>query len=252
MSSNQLRTSALARGKDYRQWMDDPEYASPSPSGRECPLRSLLTLDHLRNDDNEVEDFRQQIKSPRILQEIAKICPPQAKFRKIRVKDKQWEDGDPGVLYNYVTAFVYPGVLVLSTLIRRNGPHVSEVALAIYQAYYPDHSIPLRYVFVTNVVEDATVACFEDPIFCTVNLNFSDKHTQEPIGWPLGTEQYDLALGTPIGAFVAAIVIGAFARGTHRISKIWTWTRTNHAGSLDIKFDLEPLTSLDPNRLAPQ
>ena len=124
-----------------------------------------------------------------------------------------------------------PGIICLDDIYRDEGfmdpnPHISQISQLLYERDFPLES--LRYVFVTTVIESETRE------FILNELDWAGFHQR----WPIGTPEYDALLGTRIGKVVAYLVLGAFERGTRRITRINLWPDT--AGGLNMRFDIEP------------
>ncbi|KAJ5167133.1 uncharacterized protein N7482_005914 [Penicillium canariense] len=122
---------------------------------------------------------------------------------------------------------------------RRRVPPISAISQAFYERDFPIHT--LRYVFVACVINENTLGFLSKQLYTqpTLNLSWPD---QTPRSWIYGTPEYDGLLGTRIGKLVAYLVLGAFARGTRRISQIVT--KSNHGGeSACMRFDIETIAA---------
>ncbi|KAJ5688777.1 hypothetical protein N7462_003169 [Penicillium macrosclerotiorum] len=245
MEFGTLRAAVLLRGQDYRQWIDDTDYASPSPSGRFCPRLSLLRINDLANLGYGIFHLEgEEFDKARITADIAETFTS-SQFKRIRAGNIPSTPGLPGV-YNTVTTYSCAGVLILDVVSRANGPHASEIALAMYNFHF--QKTALKLVYVTNVVQEETIKVVRNAIYAAQDILFG--YDKEKRGWGHGTEQYDLLLGTPIGAVVGAIVLGQFGRGTHYISKIWTWTTDLDTEHLDMRFDIEKIDAPENTHLS--
>ncbi|KAJ5692577.1 hypothetical protein N7462_002000, partial [Penicillium macrosclerotiorum] len=133
-----------------------------------------------------------------------------------------------------------PGIIVMQSIeraLRQAGSHVapsydppiSEVALTLYERYYPRNT--LRFVIFDTVINPQTL-----------------HHVQwHPQYWVYGTQEYEEILGTRIGRLVGYLVLGAYPRGTRSITRIISWVTDQ--GSLYLRFDIEDIPSR-PVRLA--
>ncbi|KAJ5669555.1 hypothetical protein N7462_010625 [Penicillium macrosclerotiorum] len=222
-----------ARGKDYRQWMDDPAYASAR--GRNCPQPCKITLDSLTTGPWNVNQVEAPLPSPSILYTLEVLFLTQPTFKKIDVKS--WKDGPFPDYANWVQAYVTSGAIVLPVVWRSFGPHLSEIVVAIYRAHYPD--VSLKQVFFTTITNAQTVDSIREQLYEENDMEFGIHDHQAY--WDHGTREYDIALGTPIGSIVGAIVLGLFPRGTHHIRKILTWTKEDNRIFFDMGFSIKPM-----------
>ncbi|KAJ5664572.1 hypothetical protein N7507_005303 [Penicillium longicatenatum] len=121
-------------------------------------------------------------------------------------------------------------------------PNASSIAQAFYERDFDLDD--LRCVFVNDIVNRNTVDFFLEHIH---NKEFYDDfpgQTSVPQTWDHGSPEYDGLLGTRIGKVVAYLVLGAFKRGTRRISRIVTYSskeiNTIHMRfDIDMRFDIE-------------
>lgn len=121
-------------------------------------------------------------------------------------------------------------------------PHASCIAQAFYQRDFELDD--LRSIFVSDIVNKNTVGFFHEHIY---DENFYDDFPGQisvPQTWEHGSPEYDGLLGTRIGKVVAYLVLGAFPRGTRRISRIVTYSSKGKnyihmRFDLDIRFDIE-------------
>ncbi|KAJ5914530.1 hypothetical protein N7504_003413 [Penicillium tannophilum] len=121
-------------------------------------------------------------------------------------------------------------------------PHASCIAQAFYQRDF-DLS-DLRSIFVNDIVNRDTVGFFHDHIYDEKFYDDFPGQTSVPQTWEHGSPEYDGLLGTRIGKVVAYFVLGAFPRGTRRISRIVTYSSKGKnyiymRFGLDIRFDIE-------------
>ncbi|KAJ5172619.1 hypothetical protein N7492_005212 [Penicillium capsulatum] len=129
-----------------------------------------------------------------------------------------------------------PGVLSVEDVRRdrsAHGPYISELSIAAYKRSFSLDS--LKYVFVTYIKNTATRLVLN-------NLCPKDEVTVLEFGTP----EYQTLLGTPIGKIVAHLMLGAFDRGSGRISKVtiwWSGPRQNHAQA---QFDIMSIRQREP------
>lgn len=216
MPRSWLRT----RGSAIVQWLDNP--GEPH-----CPIppRSLTFQQVQRFAD--IEDCQGEIMMELILPNNS---PPMTVGTYI-MADFEW------VIFEGMTA---SGLLCLNDIEREKpadsaveeNPHISDIALALYTRDYAIES--LRHVFVKNVVNNQTLAFFK-----AAARKFWPQNMQ-PVTWEYGSQQFEEMLGTRIGRTVGYIVLGAFARGSHRIARIMTWSNRD-TRDVHFRFDIEPI-----------
>lgn len=114
------------------------------------------------------------------------------------------------------------GVVFLDDIARASnfgGPQISELTQAIYTDSYPIDT--LKHVFVIDIANRVTRTLIETQIYTQENgLSWPDQTLRV---WDYGSPEYQALLGTPLGKCVAALVLGAFVRGTRRIARIACW-----------------------------
>lgn len=130
-----------------------------------------------------------------------------------------------------------PGTIFIEDVMRASNfpnPQISEISQAVYTRKYDIES--LKRVFATDILNTQTANFIKTQLYSPINgLSWPDS--KERI-WEYGTPEYQAFLGTPIGKMVAAIVLGAFPRGTRRIARIASWqVGFNHSPQL--RFDIE-------------
>lgn len=121
-------------------------------------------------------------------------------------------------------------------------PQASSIAQAFYQRDFELDD--LRSIFVNDIVNKNTVGFFHEHIYDEKFYDDFPGQTSVPQTWEHGSPEYDGLLGTRIGKVVAYLVLGAFPRGTHRISRIITYSSKGKnfihmRFDLDMRFDIE-------------
>ncbi|OQD73931.1 hypothetical protein PENDEC_c013G00987 [Penicillium decumbens] len=129
-----------------------------------------------------------------------------------------------------------PGVIFLEDIQRiyqSPNPPISEISKAVYQV---DNAIEtLKHVYVVNVLNCETRPFVIKELYHPEHrLSWPSTVTAE---WVYDTPEYQGILGTRIGKTVAYLVLNAFDKGTHRISKIVTIP--GEWGRLHLRFDIE-------------
>lgn len=131
-----------------------------------------------------------------------------------------------------------PGTIFIEDVQRASGstnPHISEITQAVYTRNHDIES--LKRVFVCDIANTATVDLIKNKLYSQANgLSWPDPNVRI---WEYGTPEYQALLGTPIGKMVAALVLGAFPRGTRRIVRIASW-QVGSSNMPQLRFDIEP------------
>jgi hypothetical protein len=228
------------RGAEYQDWMDGTTTVG-------CPVH-LATLDYIRDIiDSRAEGF------PWTAEDAAIMSPPQEIMHDAR------KVGLPiGPTWHYVCLrqfgisestseaeentygqFVAQGAIVGDVIFRHHGPHWSEVALAHYRWRYSIDT--LQYVWMSNVV-NAETRPFVLDYYANNGISTSNDGANRQV-WQHDTQPYQIILGTQIGKAVAAIVLGAWAPGTHRISQVTCYF---YHHNIYLRFDIV-LTPVTPS-----
>ncbi|KAF3385074.1 hypothetical protein F1880_001866 [Penicillium rolfsii] len=116
-----------------------------------------------------------------------------------------------------------------------------QIAQALYEKYHLINT--LKHVVVMDIVNENTMWLLEQQIYG------DNSGRVPPINKPeifeYGTAEYEALLGTRTGAVVAYLVLGAFARGTRRISRI---AIENPRGEcVNLRFDIENVNPGPPS-----
>ncbi|CAI7661860.1 unnamed protein product [Penicillium pancosmium] len=101
----------------------------------------------------------------------------------------------------------------------------------------------LRYVFVQHVINEETAPFVKRALYTENTRPGLAWPKREPEIWDHNTPEYDGILGSRIGKVIAYLVLGAFPRGTRRITRIATWAANpqSYDNRLQIRFDIEPV-----------
>ncbi|KAJ5641787.1 hypothetical protein N7490_005787 [Penicillium lividum] len=204
-------------GAQRRRWI-----ANPSEPG--CYIeKSTLTFHDLVNrydlglitTDRVV--FSQEIED-HVLEKIEEL----EKSRKVSSNSSKYETFDLNGHDFSWSGIIGPGIIVLSSIFRvkkEPGTQIRDMDLpritasAVTQAFYT-RDFDLLY-------DDAT---WPDNV---------------PRTWEYDTPEYDGLIGTRIGRVIAYFVLGAYDRGTHRISSIVTYPCPT--GGAHMRFDIEAI-----------
>jgi hypothetical protein len=209
------------RGAQMRRWMEFSEQPG-------CSIeQSALTLHELR--------FRST--------EMTPVCIPQT-FASLDLE----HPGDPAELsYRMVDhaddelifkATVGPGIILLHEFLRVSGPQIPKVIQAFYQGFFPLYD--LKYLFVANVSEEMTQQFIIEELYPSNGLEWPSSYTWDA---KLPTPEFDALLGTPVCELISKFVLGAFPRGTRRISRIVTFYESEEA-ELNLSFEIASILAV--------
>ncbi|KAJ5569896.1 uncharacterized protein N7459_009326 [Penicillium hispanicum] len=134
-----------------------------------------------------------------------------------------------------------PGVIVISDMNRPEGstaPPIAQVSQAFYERDF-DLGL-LKVVFMLYVVNDETLEFIRETLYTQLNnISWPGGGRRS---WDFGTPEYDALLGTRLGKLAAYLLLGAFNRGTRRISRIITWpNRPVKKAAVHLRFDIETI-----------
>jgi hypothetical protein len=230
-----------AAGQLLQQWMERPESGA---SVATCPIKpSTLQLKDLRKSKQFEIDMQLNSYIPvQIEDEFAQLNimgPTSGAWEMISI-------GGPGATGNaeYPDLHIWegqiaPGVLIVEEIKKAPGFFMSEVCQAVYQKHFSIDT--LKYVYMVDVCNKDTLSFVRDVLYTEANgLFWPDEEIRD---WQLGTPEFRALLGTKLGNIVAHLVLGAFRRGTHRISQIRSFH--THEG-LQLRFAIEEVGHVTP------
>ncbi|KAJ5478178.1 hypothetical protein N7530_003687 [Penicillium desertorum] len=230
-----------AAGQLLQQWMERPE---SDTSVAACPVQSSkLQLKDLRKS----KEFEIDV-------EMNPYIPAQIEdeFEQLNIagpRSGAWEMisiGEPDVTddVEYPDLHIWegqiaPGVLIVEEMKKTPSLFMSEVCQAVYENHFSMDT--LKYVYMVDVCNRDTLSFVRDVLYTEANgLVWPDEEIHD---WQLGTPEFEALLGTKIGKTVAHLVLGAFRRGTHRISQI----RSFHTFEiLQLRFTIEEMEHVTP------
>lgn len=218
--------SSETRGARYERWLHDPTDTS-------CPIElATLTLEDMVADGawviEQVSDIKdrnwRRLEENGLIflrhdhQEIASAfgLSSDKVYRHIRLHSDtsslfNWSVNE----YDFITG---PGCIFALNSKRVNGPHWSEIALAVYRYFQREK---LEYVFRVNVINEETNQVIRNSLYTSQNgLSWPDCLLRV---WVHGTPEFTAVLGTPNVQGVAALILGEYPRGTKTIREIYTW-----------------------------
>ena len=226
----------LQKGTNYQDWIDR---ANNADCQLPCPIQwSTLTWNDIARNPNDALRWdigKEKKVGPNQVAKKEQVWAPglatgENDYRKIQISRLE------NAGYNMHTHRMGPGVIFAEFCQRPVGsvnPHWSEIALAQYQRDYDIDT--LRYVYVVDCKNTETLGHMRDVHF--LRLGYSED-SQEVLTWEYNTEGYKEIMGVVWGKSVGALVLGAWDRGTHRITRILTW---QSKGSWHMRFDIEVL-----------
>lgn len=225
------------QGAQRRRWIANPDepgcYIHPS----ELTYSQLRTMypSSITWNYSTAEEFA----ATHLLREIPELRDPPMSYREYTLLSSN--------LYWYGTTG--PGIIVIKQIDRSQSadevPPVSAVTQALYEHFFRIDS--LRHVYVNDVTNTGTRQLIQGRLYNDSQAaNISYIHGQLPDWdlriWSYGSPEYDAILGTRIGKIVAYLVLGAFERGTRRISKIVTYSlRARPDYFIHMRFDIDSL-----------
>lgn len=139
---------------------------------------------------------------------------------------------------NVWSGYVAPNLIAINDVqrsTRRYFPYASEIGLALYNSFYGSLD-GLRYIFVNDVRNPQTHQ------YITKDL-MEVWPIAQPQTFDYGTQEYEEILGTRMGRIVAYMVLGAFVRGSHRITQVTVYCSDRIREKLDLRFDIDALVS---------
>lgn len=230
----QMKYGKLQRqGGRMREWISDANKAH-------CPVSaSTLTLQGFQGTysipcDSEAknldQDLRDQVIALGLPKGFEKDEDSVYRYFDIQVSGLTW------------TGYTGPGLIVMDVIERDNRrkvspPWISDVARVLYEK---DFSIAdLRYVFLTEIVNDETVDMINRLYNESLGITLG---TSTPQNWAFKSPEYDALLGTRLGKTVSALVLSSFDRGTRRIEQIVSWPSPS-SGNPCLRFDITVIGS---------
>lgn len=219
------------QGIQLQQWMNEPSSSKNVPECKvqPCKLKFEQLVSLARFDQGysavQIEEFK-----PAGIND-------DDQWKKVHIieTDPELEPGRDRVIV--WEGLVAPGILAIEEIVRKTGPYSSEIAHAVYENFFPVDT--LEQVFIMDVQNENTDRFIVQELYTEVNgLGWPDEEVRY---WQRDTPEFNALLGTDLGKVVASLVLGAFERGTRRISQIAI------CFSLDLpqlRFDIEKISPL--------
>ena len=209
-------------GSQWQNWLDDPTDMS-------CKVpRSTLAVQDLQNNGWKVqhdgwtsggERIRMNPPPRSVCNMAASVgLPIDPCYKDVSVQKRVQLESGGEYYHNEYLMRIGPGVIFSLFSNRMNGPHWSEIALAVYRHYETEE---LRYVFRVDVVNHAAVDFVTKHLYTLQNdLTWPDYEAKV---WEPGSSEYRALLSTPPVRGVAALVLGGYERDTKHIAGVATW-----------------------------
>jgi hypothetical protein len=223
-------------GANRQAWIDDP-------TKPDCPIGcSSLTLGELQNAPNFEESWFKEIdifvKDPAELQggDPASTTIPRGEDQYRYTRLSRFHTDLPENAWSTHDHLIGRGIIVGTNIERKGGQHWNVIAQALYTN---DYSIDtLRHVIFTNVVNDELAPYIQQVLYPRKGTLWLQAGQEPCKKFRHGSIEYQELLGTRLGKGVAALVLGAFDRGTMRITQIVVWSFRD---SPQIRFEIEPI-----------
>ncbi|KAJ5628822.1 hypothetical protein N7490_011050 [Penicillium lividum] len=230
-----------ARGKAIREWIADPGVGGCHIGPSTLTYADLILCDDWSTFEVRYEnpgfDFEGKINEflagTNIAPEVFGPEQPNYRWYKLRSRFVGWAGYVSNRAMILENLHRVPDHLAGDCEGRINVFYMSQISQAIYQRDF--NLDELTCIIVSGIINEETLAYAHERLYPSLNLEWHD-HT--PWTYEYGMPQYDALMGTRIGKVVAYIVLGAFPRGTHRISQIVMQTGWVGA-SLNMRFDIE-------------
>ncbi|KAJ5389125.1 uncharacterized protein N7496_000193 [Penicillium cataractarum] len=217
------------RGRKLQKWIDNPSEA-------ECPIQpSTLTYAQLA-DWIPINERHFEIGEI-----INSMCA---------VNGQEGVEPGPWTVHNYDhdaytpggtatgnhntwESHVAPGIAFLALTFRDTGPHASQIVQACYERVHPIST--LNHVVVSDIINDHTLDFIRYILFPGIPALLAGV----PKTFAYGTAEYEALLGTRCGLMVGYLLLGAYERGTRRISRITV--DIPQAAGVYLQFDIEDI-----------
>ncbi|KAJ5554976.1 hypothetical protein N7461_003446 [Penicillium sp. DV-2018c] len=231
------------KAAQYERWMTDPKE-------KKCPVKiSKLTYNYLTKNKNTKRNFQTNnnwLPVDRGYEKEAEEAglPSAPNTWHAVYLNRGCHAPLTGLIFEQritLGAIVADNIARYNDRVNKTGPYWSDVALAAYKYHHPIDT--LRYVYFADVVNPSTAPLITDRLYRDAGLKVpeaGDRGVSDTIIWKPNEKNggFEAILGSALGVAAASIVLGAWPRGTHRISAIRTWFFN---ADLNIRFDIEEI-----------
>lgn len=231
-----------ALGRLLQQWIECPE---TDPSVLLCPIlpsklkfKDLEKFKQLEIDTDTPAYLPLQIEHE--FGDLEIMRPTGGAWEKIHIAESDTPlNPQHQVEISTWEGLIAPGVLIVEEIKRTKGVYMSEVCQAIYENHFPIDT--LKYVYLLDVCNKDTRLFVRDELYTEYNgLAWPDEQIRD---WVSGTPEFEALLGTKLGQTVAHLVLGAFKRGTRRISRVRIYDSFE---ALQLQFAIEEIQHIVP------
>lgn len=230
-----------AVGRLLQQWIECPE---TDPSVQLCPIlpSKLKFKDFEKSKQLEIDTDTPAYLPLQIEHEFGDLeimGPTGGAWEKVHMSESDAPLNPERQEISTWEGLIAPGVLIVEEIKRTKGLYMSEVCQAIYQNHFPIDT--LKYVYMLDVCNNDTRSFVRDELYTEYNgLAWPDQQIRD---WVSGTPEFEALLGTKLGQTVAHLVLGAFKRGTRRISRVRIYDSFE---ALQLQFAIEEIEHIVP------
>ncbi|KAJ6088230.1 hypothetical protein N7486_009491 [Penicillium sp. IBT 16267x] len=255
MAENPAETEELwygefeSRGAQRQYWIEN----APSKTEENCPIEpSTFKLEDLDDgfEDTWGEAAYYPAESRSVTEEVMGIKAPPTetwkRFERLKVDPDATPVRDSRLWHLHCwEGNIAPGIIYIENMFRRPGagpeagPQSSQMAQVAYQSAYPIDT--LKHIIVCDVIHKETKRfikrqLYDDRLYEDTGIEWP---SDQLVVWEYNTPEYKALLGTKIGAVVSWILLGAFQRGTRRISQVCTVA--HYGRCMLMRFDIETI-----------
>ncbi|KAJ5980222.1 hypothetical protein N7481_007520 [Penicillium waksmanii] len=209
------------QGALCQAWITNPN--TPCPIG----MSQLTSLSDLDEDSWNINTHPNGLPHSYTSVQMQDLNVPNQQYHLITAE--MYSDGDTELSFKGRAG---QGVLFIEDIMRSKGstgPWISEISKVVYEDHFALDT--LRHVFVTNISNEETKT------FVNARLNLG----RDEKVWESDAPQFQEILGTRIGKLVAYLLLGAFPRGTRKISRIAMWNTGHQVKCIQSRFDIEEI-----------
>jgi hypothetical protein len=229
---------ALRRGRQLKDWIDDPALGHCQYNMSDLQFNRMVREDRWEAVANDKVDPEARYWALEFQNLGLPMEGERYRQRRIRKHGIRSYNGSRG--FNDYEMSTGQGCLIIQDIRRFDGPRFYELAVAQYKQDNRNDMSTLKHIFVENIVNDVTVDFMRKQFWGNITQNKYETTANLPrLEFAYNSDLYPAILGgTQFGIIAAQIVLGAFQRGTHRISRIVAWKSD---GAFQMRFDIEPI-----------
>ncbi|KAJ5901392.1 hypothetical protein N7504_007386 [Penicillium tannophilum] len=243
-----------SRGSQRQYWIEN----APSKSEKKCPIEpSTFQLEDLDDGFEDTWGDAQYFpaESRSVTEEVMGIKAPPTetwkRFERLKVDPDAKPVRDSKLWHLHCwEGNLAPGIIFIENMFRRPGagseagPQASQMAQAAYQSAFPIDT--LKHIIFCDVIHKETKRFVKRQLYddCLYEDTGIEWPSDQLVAWEHNTPEYKGILGTKIGAVASWILLGAFKRGTRRISQICTVA--HYGRCMLMRFDIETIGSAVP------